>query len=415
LIDVALRDINTTRVVRHIFEFIPMMRKYPAFATRPTWCLSALCLAFTLGGCGKRGQDDVAASPKQVPVVAVHHSSVAITAELPGRLAPYRQAEVRARAAGIVTARTYQEGQAVKRGEVLFRIDPAPYRAARDVAKGALAKAQAAYLAASDKRRRYRVLAQGHAISERELTEAIADERQAAASVASAKAELARAELQLGYTTVTAPISGHTRRALVTEGALVGLEQATLLTTVEQTDPIYVNFAQPAMDVDALRRAVKSGRAIGVAQESIEVTLVRADGSVYPQKGKLLFADFAVDSTTDSVSMRAVFPNPERELLSGAYVSVRLDRAIERNVILVPRDAVLRTTDRALVKVVGPDDRIHEVEVEASQMKGHDWIIARGLQGGERVVVVDAARYAAGEAVTAIERDPSTPMVSGNT
>jgi membrane fusion protein, multidrug efflux system len=209
-----------------------------------------------------------------------------------------------------------------------------------------------------------------------------------AASVASAKAELARAELELGYTTVTA---------------------------VEQTDPIYVNFAQPATDVDALRRAVKSGRAIGISQEGIEVTLVRADGSVYPQKGKLLFADFAVDSTTDSVSMRAVFPNPERELLSGAYVSVRLDRAIERNVMLVPRDAVLRTTDRTLVKVVGPDDRIHEVEVEASQMKGHDWIIARGLQGGERVVVVDAARYAAGEAVTAIERDPSTPMVLDNT
>jgi membrane fusion protein, multidrug efflux system len=375
-------------IARHASEFIPMLRKFPVFATRPTWCLSALCLAFILGGCGKRGQVDVAASPKQVPVVTAHHSSVAITAELPGRLAPYRQAEVRARAGGIVTARTYQEGQAVKRGEVLFRIDSAPYRAARDVAKAALAKAQAAYLAASDKRRRYQVLVQGHAISERELTEAIADERQAAASVASAKAELARAELELGYTTVTA---------------------------VEQTDPIYVNFAQPATDVDALRRAVKSGRAIGISQEGIEVTLVRADGSVYPQKGKLLFADFAVDSTTDSVSMRAVFPNPERELLSGAYVSVRLDRAIERNVMLVPRDAVLRTTDRTLVKVVGPDDRIHEVEVEASQMKGHDWIIARGLQGGERVVVVDAARYAAGEAVTAIERDPSTPMVLDNT
>lgn len=351
----------------------------------------------------------------QVPVVTVRQSSVAITAELPGRLAAYRQAEVRARAAGIVTARSYEEGQAVKRGEVLFRIDPAPYRAARDVAKGTLAKAQAAYVAASDKRRRYDVLARGHAISERDLMEAIAEERQAAASVASAKAELARAELQLGYTTVTAPIDGYARRALVTEGALVGLDQATLLTTVEQVDPIYVNFSQPATDVDALRRAVKSGRAIGIAQQDIEVTLVRADGTDYPQKGKLLFADLAVDSTTDSVSMRAVFSNSERELLPGSYVSIRLDRAVERNVILVPRDAVVRTADLALVKVVGADDRIHEVEVETSQMKGRDWIVTRGLRGGERVVVGDAARYAVGAVVTAVESDPGAPIVAGNT
>lgn len=369
--------------------------------------------AFVAAGCGKHESEHDAAAPREASVVTVKKTSVPLSVELPGRLDAYRQAEVRARVAGIVTARTYEEGQEVKRGAVLFRIDPAPFKAARDAAAGALEKARAAHLAALDKRRRYDELVRDRAVSERDHTEALADERQAKAAVASARAELARAQLQLDYATVTAPIDGRARRALVTEGALVGQDQATPLTTVEQLDPIYVNFSQPAADVESLRRAVKSGRAAGIAQQDVEVTLVRPDGSTYARKGKLLFADLAVDPSTDTVAMRALFPNPERELLPGAYVRIALDRAVARDAILVPRDALLRTADSATVKIVGQNGKIRDVTVEAAQMKGRDWIVTRGLAGGERVVVVDAAQFEAGTTVKALERGAAAQPASG--
>ncbi|AOI98027.1 MexX/AxyX family multidrug efflux RND transporter periplasmic adaptor subunit [Burkholderia sp. LA-2-3-30-S1-D2] len=372
----------------------------------------ALAAMLLVTGCGKGEQDKAPEAIQHATVVTVRPTAVPMTVELPGRLDAYRQAQVRARVAGIVTARTYEEGQEVKQGAVLFRIDPAPLKAARDAAQGALAKAQAAALAASDKRRRYDDLVRDHAVSERDHTEAVADDAQAKAGVASAKAELARAQLQLDYATVTAPISGRARRALVTEGALVGQDQATPLTTVEQLDPIYVNFSQPAADVDALRRAVKSGRATGIAQHDVTVTLLRADGTAYPLKGRLLFSDLAVDPTTDTVEMRALFPNPERELLPGAYVRIALDAAVDQRAILVPRDALLRTADRTSVRVVGANGKVKDVEVVADRMSGRDWRITRGLAGGERVIVDNAAQFAPDTAVKPVEQATPTKAAS---
>ncbi|RQR78432.1 efflux RND transporter periplasmic adaptor subunit [Burkholderia sp. Bp9012] len=372
----------------------------------------ALAATLLVTGCGKGEQDRAPEAIQHATVVTVRPTAVPMTVELPGRLDAYRQAQVRARVAGIVTARTYEEGQEVKQGAVLFRIDPAPLKAARDAAQGALAKAQAAALAASDKRRRYDDLVRDHAVSERDHTEAVADDAQAKAGVASAKAELARAQLQLDYATVTAPISGRARRALVTEGALVGQDQATPLTTVEQLDPIYVNFSQPAADVDALRRAVKSGRATGIAQHDVTVTLLRADGTAYPLKGRLLFSDLAVDPTTDTVAMRALFPNPERELLPGAYVRIALDAAVDQRAILVPRDALLRTADRTSVRVVGANGKVKDVEVVADRMSGRDWRITRGLAGGERVIVDNAAQFAPDTAVKPVEQAMPTKAAS---
>ncbi|RQZ67093.1 MexX/AxyX family multidrug efflux RND transporter periplasmic adaptor subunit [Burkholderia sp. Bp9004] len=372
----------------------------------------ALAATLLVTGCGKGEQDKAPEAIQHATVVTVRPTAVPMTVELPGRLDAYRQAQVRARVAGIVTARTYEEGQEVKQGAVLFRIDPAPLKAARDAAQGALAKAQAAALAASDKRRRYDDLVRDHAVSERDHTEAVADDAQAKAGVASAKAELARAQLQLDYATVTAPISGRARRALVTEGALVGQDQATPLTTVEQLDPIYVNFSQPAADVDALRRAVKSGRATGIAQHDVTVTLLRADGTAYPLKGRLLFSDLAVDPTTDTVEMRALFPNPERELLPGAYVRIALDAAVDQRAILVPRDALLRTADRTSVRVVGTNGKVKDVEVVADRMSGREWRITRGLAGGERVIVDNAAQFAPDTAVKPVEQATPTKAAS---
>ena len=372
----------------------------------------ALAATLLVTGCGKGEQDKAPEAIQHATVVTVRPTAVPMTVELPGRLDAYRQAQVRARVAGIVTARTYEEGQEVKQGAVLFRIDPAPLKAARDAAQGALAKAQAAALAASDKRRRYDDLVRDHAVSERDHTEAVADDAQAKAGVASAKAELARAQLQLDYATVTAPISGRARRALVTEGALVGQDQATPLTTVEQLDPIYVNFSQPAADVDALRRAVRSGRAMGIAQHDVTVRLLRADGTAYPLKGRLLFSDLAVDPTTDTVEMRALFPNPERELLPGAYVRIALDAAVDQRAILVPRDALLRTADRTSVRVVGANGKVKDVEVVADRMSGRDWRITRGLAGGERVIVDNAAQFAPDTAVKPVEQATPTKAAS---
>ncbi|RQS62334.1 MULTISPECIES: MexX/AxyX family multidrug efflux RND transporter periplasmic adaptor subunit [unclassified Burkholderia] len=372
----------------------------------------ALAAVLAATGCGKGEPDKAPEAIQDATVVTVRPTAVPMTVELPGRLDAYRQAEVRARVAGIVTARTYEEGQEVKQGAVLFRIDPAPLKAARDAARGALAKAQAAALAASDKRRRYDDLVRDRAVSERDHTEAVAGDTQAKADVASAQAELARAQLQLDYATVTAPISGRARRALVTEGALVGQDQATPLTTVEQLDPIYVNFSQPAADVDALRRAVKSGRATGIAQHDVTVTLLRADGTAYPLKGKLLFSDLAVDPTTDTVAMRALFPNPERELLPGAYVRIALDAAVDQRAILVPRDALLRTADRTSVRVVGENGKVKDVEVAADRMSGRDWRITRGLAGGERVIVDNAAQFAPDTTVKPVEQASPTKASS---
>ncbi|MBR8257202.1 MexX/AxyX family multidrug efflux RND transporter periplasmic adaptor subunit [Burkholderia ambifaria] len=372
----------------------------------------ALAAMLAVAGCGKGDKDKAPEAIQNATVVTVRPTAVPMTVELPGRLDAYRQAQVRARVAGIVTARTYEEGQEVKQGAVLFRIDPAPLKAARDAAQGALAKAQAAALAASDKRRRYDDLVRDRAVSERDHTEALADDTRAKADVASAKAELARAQLQLDYATVTAPISGRARRALVTEGALVGQDQATPLTTVEQLDPIYVNFSQPAADVDALRRAVKSGHATGIAQHDVTVTLRRADGTAYPLKGKLLFSDLAVDPTTDTVAMRALFPNPERELLPGAYVRIALDAAVDQRAILVPRDALLRTAERTSVRVVGTNGKVKDVEVVADQMSGRDWRITRGLSGGERVIVDNAAQFAPDTAVKPVEQASPTKAAS---
>ncbi|HEF4757444.1 MexX/AxyX family multidrug efflux RND transporter periplasmic adaptor subunit [Burkholderia multivorans] len=367
----------------------------------------ALAVAVAAAGCGKGKPDAEPAAVQKATVVTVRPVAVPMTVELPGRLDAYRRAEVRARVAGIVTARTYDEGQEVKQGAVLFRIDPAPLKAARDAAQGALAKAQAAAAAAADKRRRYADLVRDHAVSERDYTEAVAADTQAKAEVASAKAELARAQLQLDYANVTAPISGRARRALVTEGALVGQGEATPLTTVEQLDPIYVNFSQPAADVEALRRAVKSGRATGIAQQDVAVTLLRADGTPYPLKGKLLFSDLAVDPTTDTVAMRALFPNPERELLPGAYVRIALDAAVDHRALLVPRDALLRTAERTSVRVVDAAGSVKDVEVVADRMSGRDWRITRGLNGGERVIVDNAAQFAPGTVVKPVDARPA--------
>ncbi|EKT4469212.1 efflux RND transporter periplasmic adaptor subunit, partial [Pseudomonas putida] len=243
--------------------------------------------------------------------------------ELSGRILAPRTAEVRARVAGVVLKRVYREGSDVKQGDVLFLIDPAPFKADHDSARATLAKAEANLYQARLQEQRYRELVDDKAVSRQEYDNARATFLQAGAEVAQAKAALERARLNLGYATVTAPISGRIGRALVTEGALVGQSETTALAIIQQLDPIHADVTQSTRDLNALRRAMRAGELQQVGQDQARATLIQDDGSAYPLPGKLLFSDISVDPSTNQITLRSEFPNPDLDLLPGSYVRVR--------------------------------------------------------------------------------------------
>ncbi|CUI48128.1 MULTISPECIES: MexX/AxyX family multidrug efflux RND transporter periplasmic adaptor subunit [Achromobacter] len=379
----------------------------------PLRTLALVSVLLLVSACSKKEAPEAAKAPAEIGVIVAKATPTSVASELPGRLEPYREAEVRARVAGIVTRRLYEEGQEVARGAPLFQIDPAPLQAAYDSEAAALARAQANLSAAADKLRRYADLVSDRAISERDHAESVAEERQARAEVALAKANLQSARLRLEYARVTSPIDGRARRALVTEGALVGEGQATPLTVVQQLDPIYVNFSQPAAEVMQLQKQIRAGALEGVAPDKMRVRLLLPDGSEYGQGGTLSFADLAVDPGTDNVTMRALFDNPDRVLLPGMYVRVRLEQAVNRDTYLVPRDALLRNADGAHLLVAGDDGELRSVAVAAHRLLGPNWVITEGLEGGERVVVENAAQLAPGQKIKPVERAaPSAPMAT---
>ncbi len=371
------------------------------------YILMALLLICGLSGCNSQQSHTTESEiPPQVDVIITRVISSPVSIELPGRLEAFRQAEVRARVAGIVTERLYKEGQDVRKGTPLFLINPELLKVARDEASGALAKAEANYHDVADKLRRYKDLVSDRSISERDYQSAVAEEKRAKAELLSARARLGKARLDLGYATVVSPISGRARRALVTEGALVGQDAPTPLTTVEQIDPIYVNFSQPAAEVMAMQRAIKSGKIRGIEQKDIQVHLIFSDGSEYGHIGKLFFSDLAVDTSTDTVAMRAIFDNPEYELLPGAYVQVRLEQAIINHAVLVPRDALIRASGVSSVMVVDTEDKVQRIDVETNTLEGNHWVVTSGLQGEEKVIISNPGTMMPGARVK--------PIVTGN-
>lgn len=365
-----------------------------AATTRRVLSLAAISAAVLLvSACGKPdGQSAGAGGPKPPPVevgvVTATPGDVGLITELPGRVEASRVAQVRARAAGILQQRVFKEGSDVKTGQVLFRIDPAPYAAAAESARASLAKAQANLAQASAQAERYRPLVAANAISKQDFVNAEAAEKQAQADVAAAKAAVRTADINLSYASVTAPISGRIGRALVTEGALVGQGEATALAVVQQIDPVYVNFTQSAADVFQLRRAMESGqfkRAGG--GQGASVKLVLSDGSEYAQAGKLLFTDLSVDSTTGQVTLRAEVPNPKGELLPGLYLRVRIEQAQASNAITLPQQAVTRTQQGDTVSVVGEDGKVSQRTVKISAAQNNRWVVLDGLKAGEKVMV----------------------------
>ena len=363
----------------------------------PTLFLIAL-----VAGCG--GGDKPAAGPgpgaamppPEVDVITVVPGRVTLTQDLPGRLQAYRTAQVRARVEGVVEKRLFQEGSDVQAGASLFQINARTYKAASESAKADLAIARQTV-------ERYKPLLEIKAVSQQEFDLANAKAKQA-------EAALIRAEEDLENASVPAAISGHIGRTLVTEGALVGKGEATLLATIEQLDPIYANFTQSGDDLLRLKQAVINGKL--KRAESVKVELLLEDGSVYPQSGKIFFTDMAVDSSTGSVSLRAQFSNPQRDLLPGMFVRVRFPESMAEHVIRVPQRAVQAGPQGQFVMVVDAEDKATPMPVKTGGMAGGDFIIAEGLKGGEQVIVNGLQKARPGTSVKPVLLDASGPVVS---
>ncbi|MCC6071360.1 efflux RND transporter periplasmic adaptor subunit [Massilia sp. GCM10020059] len=365
--------------MRHTQPFPPSLK-------RITLCtIAALTL---LSACGDKDAAPAAGGgnrpPPEVGVIVTKFQPVALQTELPGRVEPVRVAQVRARVNGVVLKREFTEGSEVKAGQVLFRIDPAPYQAALNSARASLGKAQANLTQASTQAERYKPLVEANAVSKQEYVNVVAAQKQAEADVAAARASLQVAQINSGYANVAAPISGRIGRALVTEGALVSAAEATQLAVIQQTSTVYVNFTQSASELQRLRKT--AGSKVG-ASGAVPVTVLLDDGSELPQKGKLLFSDVTVDPTSGQVTLRALVPNPDNSLLPGQYVRVRLSQAELPAGILVPQQAVTRGTQGDTVIVVGADGKPAPRPVKIGSQQAGNWIVLDGLKEGEKVVV----------------------------
>ena len=381
---------------------------------RPT-LLPLTLLLLILAACSPKGDKQAGPPggggmpPPEVEVVIVGPRTVPNTLDVPGRMQAVRTAEVRARVEGILEKRIFREGGEIKVGDSLFRIDSRTLEANLESAQAALSKAVAQALLAGQNLERKKGLVAANAISHQDFDQSVALKSQSDAEVEAAKAALNRAQIDLTYANVTAPISGRIGRALVTEGALVGKGEATHLATIEQYDPIRVDFALSSMDFLKLREAQKSGQSMA---SKAPVRLILEDGQEYAQPGKVLVNDLAVDPATGSIGIRAEFPNPARELLPGQFVTVRLPTTLAKDVIVVPQRAVQASPQGQIVMVVGKGGVVSAQPVKTGGLSGSDWIISEGLKGGEQVIINGLQKARPGTPVTPTPVNGVTPQAA---
>ncbi|EGL6010965.1 efflux RND transporter periplasmic adaptor subunit [Salmonella enterica] len=381
------------------------MTKHARFSLLPSFIIFSAAL---LAGCNDQGDTQAHPGEPQVTIDVVETAPLAVTTELPGRTSAFRIAEVRPQVSGIVLKRNFTEGSDVEAGQSLYQIAPATYQADYDSAKGELAKSEAAAAIAHLTVKRYVPLVGTKYISQQEYDQAIADARQSDAAVVAAKAAVESARINLAYTKVTSPISGRIGKSNVTEGALVTNGQSTELATVQQLDPIYVDVTQSSNDFMRLRQSVEQG-SLHKDSASSTVELVMENGQVYPLKGTLQFSDVTVDESTGSITLRAVFPNPQHSLLPGMFVRARIDEGVQPNAILVPQQGVTRTPrGDAMVMVVNDKSQVEARNVVAAQAIGDKWLISEGLKPGDKVIVSGLQKARPGVKVKATTDAPTT-------
>ena len=360
--------------------------------------LAGLAACFLLSACSS-SEEPPAPQPVPVKTVTVARQTIPNVIELPGRVEPVRTAEVRARVTGIVQARLYEEGTDIRAGQPLFRIDPRELRASYAQTQAALTRARATAANARAVVNRYRPLVEEDAISGQEYDAALAAAREAEANVAQIRAQLDAASLQLGYTTVRAPISGRAGRAQVTEGALVSQGEGTLMARIEQISPVHVSFAQAASEVLKLRRAVAAGEVDLDDNDQIEVRLTFSDGTEYPVPGYIDFLAFSVDQQTGTVELRAEFPNPERLLLPGEFVRAQIYAGQVQNGLTVPQSAVTLTRDGGTVYVIDGEGKAAMRPIKLGAMVDGKWIVESGLKPGDKVIVSNLQKIRPGAPV----------------
>jgi len=351
----------------------------------------------------------------QVGVVTLQPQQVSVTTELPGRTTAFLTADVRPQVNGLITKRIFIEGADVKAGEQLYQIDPAIYQATYDSAVATLAHNQAALASARAKSARYKPLAAAQAVSRQDYDDAVAATAEAVADIGTAQASIEQAKINLVYTKVTAPISGRIGRSSVTPGALVTANQTTVLATVTQLDPIYVDLNQPATTLLRLRQELATGKLQKVGPNQAKIELILEDGSKYPVPGTLQFSEVTVDQGTGTVLLRAIFPNPDHMLLPGLFVRAELVEGVNDNVLLVPAQAVSRNTHGdPTVLVVDKDNKAVLKIVQTSRIVGNKWVVTGGLVAGDKVIVDGMQKVQSGAMVQATEVQDDTASKQAN-
>lgn len=374
----------------------------------------AVSVALALSSCGKADEAAQGGQPagREAPapvvgVVTVHPQTVALTVELPGRLESLRTADVRAQVGGIIQKRLFQEGSYVRAGQPLYQIDSSTYEAVLESARAQLATAQATLAKANADLARYKPLVAADAISKQEYDAAVTAKRSAEAGVKAAQAAIKSAGISLNRSRITAPISGFIGQSKVSEGTLLNAGDTTVLATIRQTNPMYVNVTQSASEVMKLRQQVAEGKLLA-ADGAIAVGIKFDDGTVYPEKGRLLFADPTVDESTGQITLRAAVPNDQNILMPGLYVRVLMDQVAVDNAFIVPQQAVTRGA-KDTVMIVNAQGGMEPREVTVAQQQGANWIVTSGLKDGDKVVVegISIAGMTGAKKVTPKEWMPS--------
>ncbi|KQP59639.1 RND transporter [Methylobacterium sp. Leaf112] len=378
------------------------------FWARPASVAVGIVLV-TLSACNQKQQAaaPVPVPPPEVSIVTVREQPIPYVRDLPGRVAPMRIAEVRSRVSGLVIKRTFEQGSLVKEGDILYKIDPAPFEVELQSAEAVLARTEAAQVLAGQQADRLEQLLTRQTASQAQYDSAYAALKQAEAEVAGAKAARNRARLNLGYTDVRAPISGRIGRALLTEGTLVEQGATSNLATIQQLDPIYVDITQSVGELNKLRRDLASGELSRLSGDTANVHLIMDDGSLYGSAGRLLFSDVTADPSTGQVTLRVQFPNPHDELFPGMYVRARIKQGIDSDALAVPQQAIQRTSDgKPEVWVVREDDKVMLQPIEVGPVVDSQWIVREGLKVGDRVVVEGVQKISAGQQVKTVELHP---------